>query len=1135
MKKLLVVFCISIISFMGMQEVNAASMYGGEISWTCVGQDSFIVSLTVYRDCNGVPMGSAQIPIKCATTSVTITTLNISKPTPIDITSTCGASCTRCQSSGCSFPYGIEQYTYTQLVVLTNAGSCCKVQLSYSYCCRNSAVTTGITGMFYIDATLDRCLTPCDNSPTFSSPPITIICIGQDFVFNHGASDVGYGGASADSLSYEWTSPLSASGTAINYSGQYTYEKPTYFWGFPNANLPFPRGYHLDAVNGNIGFRPMKIEQTAMVLKIKQWRKINGNMLNISEQTRDYSCIVISCPNNNSPVLSGPFSLSTCGGDTLKFTITTNDYDTKDSLRLSYDNSIANAIWSDNNSQVKHPTGILKIPTTSADNGKSGTFTVTVEDDACPINGRSSRQYQYNVSGINISPPQIIKTDLSCGSFSIQVFPYYNTLQYKWSSTLTPPNSIQGNSNIIYTQINDAGNYPFELKITSNCDTLIVYDTLKVNATALMVEIPDTIFISKNDSFLVSPVVKNIHGTLSFQWSDNDNIHLTKWFHYKENMRPQLVSLTAYDSSGCSKLALMVVVSDTLFADCGPDKFKCNNNNATLSASYFSLKGSYTIKYYKWYKKGNPTPLSFKKDLTTKDTGYFICSIEFNNGIIKKDTVMLSDYPITNIDAGNDITICSGDGLYELKGVPDTGSFYWSGTAISENNGTYYFDPENASIQNGGNYYAHFYYTDQYGCKTYDDKRITVYYSSAKPEVGQYPTLCEKDAKVQLISDLKPGTWSGNGIVDNEFFNPLQAGAGTHELIYKVGNYCPNYDTTFITVLPRANISLNTEYGKTKFCRSYGLVRIDASPAGGIFRGPLVNGNYFNTDTLHGLYQIYYIYADSTSCIDSQLIEIAVVDPEVKITNNDTLCLKNYIELTSENNFSSAIEWTKGPSADGHFEVDISKQNIQYYLGKNDSINKEVWIFIKTIDSVCNSILDSMKIKLLDSPIANFTADDPIYMNYYKVKFYDSSQINTGSIVDYYWDFGDGKFAYTRNTTHNYYNQAVFDVSLTVTADNGCFDTELKANFINLNLIGVREKNNIPTIKLYPNPSSADIHLVTDFKMKEIIIYNSIGELIEKKGIMDYRFTIQNPGKGLYYLKIMDVKDNLYIEKVIFN
>ncbi|MBT3934018.1 MAG: PKD domain-containing protein [Bacteroidetes bacterium] len=176
-----------------------------------------------------------------------------------------------------------------------------------------------------------------------------------------------------------------------------------------------------------------------------------------------------------------------------------------------------------------------------------------------------------------------------------------------------------------------------------------------------------------------------------------------------------------------------------------------------------------------------------------------------------------------------------------------------------------------------------------------------------------------------------------------------------------------------------------------------------------------------------------------------------------------------------------------------------------------------------------------MKIKLLDSPIANFTADDPIYMNYYKVKFYDNSQINTGSIVDYYWDFGDGKFAYNRNTTHNYYYQAIFDVSLTVTANNGCFDTELKENFINLNLIGVREKDNIPTIKLYPNPSSADIQLVTDFKMKEIIIYNSLGELIEKKEIMDYRFTIQKPGKGLYYFKIMDVKDNLYIEKVIFN
>jgi hypothetical protein len=171
------------LSFSPFNNAKSSHMMGSDITWTCLGQDSFLIKLVIYRDCNGVNLGSASIPIKCATTGSSITTVSISKPAPVDITPTCGASCTRCQTSGCSFPYGIEQYTYQKLVVLSNAGSCCKVTFSYSMCCRNYTITTGVSGNFYIDAQLDRCVTPCDNSPSFTNPPIAIICIGQDFVF----------------------------------------------------------------------------------------------------------------------------------------------------------------------------------------------------------------------------------------------------------------------------------------------------------------------------------------------------------------------------------------------------------------------------------------------------------------------------------------------------------------------------------------------------------------------------------------------------------------------------------------------------------------------------------------------------------------------------------------------------------------------------------------------------------------------------------------------------------------------------------------------------------------------------------------------------------------------------------------
>ena len=162
-------------------KAEASHMMGSDITWTCIGTDSFMIKLVVYRDCNGINLSTATIPFKCKSTGSTVTSISISRPAPVDITPTCGSSCTRCQNHSCSFPYGIEQFSYQKLVVLSGAGSCCEIVMSYSICCRNGAITTGAAGRYlYIEAILNRCQTPCDNSPVFNSLPAQIICIGHD-------------------------------------------------------------------------------------------------------------------------------------------------------------------------------------------------------------------------------------------------------------------------------------------------------------------------------------------------------------------------------------------------------------------------------------------------------------------------------------------------------------------------------------------------------------------------------------------------------------------------------------------------------------------------------------------------------------------------------------------------------------------------------------------------------------------------------------------------------------------------------------------------------------------------------------------------------------------------------------------
>ncbi|MBT3421161.1 MAG: hypothetical protein HN431_00005 [Bacteroidetes bacterium] len=204
---LLFTFGFLLITFSGF----SAHIFSGDLEWSHLNGDTFLIQLTVYKDCNGTPLNTAYIPVTCSTTGDTIAILNINKPAPIDVTPICDASCTRCQTSNCNFPYGIEKYVFLKQIVLNSstAGSCCKISMNYGNCCRSTTITTGgANKYFFIEAEFNRCLV--DDGPSFINPPNGIICIGQNFVFNAGAidTDTNSSGQLLDSLSYEWASPL---------------------------------------------------------------------------------------------------------------------------------------------------------------------------------------------------------------------------------------------------------------------------------------------------------------------------------------------------------------------------------------------------------------------------------------------------------------------------------------------------------------------------------------------------------------------------------------------------------------------------------------------------------------------------------------------------------------------------------------------------------------------------------------------------------------------------------------------------------------------------------------------------------------------------------------------------------------
>ena len=57
------------------------------------------------------------------------------------------------------------------------------------------------------------------------------------------------------------------------------------------------------------------------------------------------------------------------------------------------------------------------------------------------------------------------------------------------------------------------------------------------------------------------------------------------------------------------------------------------------------------------------------------------------------------------------------------------------------------------------------------------------------------------------------------------------------------------------------------------------------------------------------------------------------------------------------------------------------------------------------------------------------------------VSFYDTSQDEDGTIVSWFWDFGDGTNSTLQNPTHKFSSKGSFQVTLTVTDNDGATDT----------------------------------------------------------------------------------------------
>jgi gliding motility-associated-like protein len=308
------------------KKTEASHALGGELTYECLGNDQYRVRLAFFRDCDG------SVDVEDLDNEITITsscgnaiTLNLQLQSPPDygapfntyladyeIPIYCEASsCDPNAPSGASS--GIQEIVFEGTVTLP---PCSDYVFSYAENARSASIvtiSTPGTEDVYVEAFLNSVDAPCNSSPQFDLPARGIICVNQENVMIHTATDF-----DGDSLVYSLYAPLTGPGTPVNYLGVYTFASPV------------QNNYLTLNTEGEITVFPTEQTITLLGVKVDEYR--NGIL--IGSVMRDMQLSVVqNCPqfasgNFESDTIPG-FDVSSeieiCTDDLISFDILLSD------------------------------------------------------------------------------------------------------------------------------------------------------------------------------------------------------------------------------------------------------------------------------------------------------------------------------------------------------------------------------------------------------------------------------------------------------------------------------------------------------------------------------------------------------------------------------------------------------------------------------------------------------------------------------------------------------------------------------------------------------------------------------------------------------------------------------------------
>lgn len=643
-----------------MSSVRAGHIAGGNISYQCLGGQSYQVTLTIFRDCSeSTVTGNQNIIFRSDCGQL----FSVSAPQifTTEVSQLCPTALANSSCSGGFWP-GIEVYKYQTTVNLVP--DCNSWEIYWELCARSFTVNVNNTAFpcYRISSRLNSVTAPCNNSPFVTEEYIPYVCVGQQVNFNPSVNEI-----DGDSLHFFLTPGLNAGGAPILYEAGYT------------GVLPVP-GITINPITGQLTFTPPSTGTFTIVIGVNEYNSA-GQLL--GSITHDIIFVVENCPQpvpqpapggfsnfQGTGSLTGPSTIAVCGGDSFCTDIVFSSGNPASIITLS--SQIANLLPGATLTQTGTNPAVGTICWT-VPGGFSSAFqiNVTAQDNACPVFGVANWGFVITPTvGVYGGPDYVI-----CDGESVQLNASGDT-GYLWQafngepivegvnfSCIDCPNPVATPS--LTTTYLVTGLSPTAACI--NTDTVVVAIALQ---DLNIISTSETCFLNDAEIFLD---VLYGSGNYSYLWETGDTT-------------PGITDLAAGDyevfiedlTLGCSNTTT-VTIDYPPFPDteAGEDTIICGfvydlqPVPSYGSGFWFGPPGSFPTF--------SPNPFDPYATLSVIQPGswYFTWREDGGNNCIREDSVLVTFVNFPDMDAGPVDSICGLE--YQLQGNNFLGGGQWSG------------------------------------------------------------------------------------------------------------------------------------------------------------------------------------------------------------------------------------------------------------------------------------------------------------------------------------------------------------------------------------------------------------------------------------------------------------------------